>query len=273
MYVVLVRKRIMEWLMRYENATELYTDAQNRWPSIRRRPGGQWILASFDDESILVYQAYNHDIAQFACANGHFIGCPGYNQQRMTCKIESVIDLDVTLYFIQGIKTNFLWMMYRSNWASRSNQQRILAIWLRRSAFDSYLARAIHSNMPVHTVDQQSVALNEQVPIRLKGRVRLQWDPDHDPYGTPVLGRRAIQLGLRKVDSFLDGRDIFRIVDITTFVHNQYTNAILAKGRHRNRREQLDQLRVPIENVYQPENEQIRQHIQLDPWDGPEYRV
>jgi hypothetical protein len=89
----------MDWLTKYENATELYREAQRRWPSSKSRPGGKWILASFDDESIVVYQAYNNDIAQFACENGHFIGCPGYNQQRMTCKTESVI-VETSLFFL-----------------------------------------------------------------------------------------------------------------------------------------------------------------------------
>jgi hypothetical protein len=93
------KRKIMDWLTIYENATELYTDAQRRWPSVRNRSGGRWILASFDDESIVVYQAYNNDIAQFSCENGHFIGCPGYNQQRMTCKIESVI-VQTSLIFL-----------------------------------------------------------------------------------------------------------------------------------------------------------------------------
>jgi hypothetical protein len=77
----------MDWLNKYENTTELYNDAKLRWPNNKTHPAGKWILASFDDESIIVYQAYKEDIAKFACENGHFIGCPGYNQQRMTCMI------------------------------------------------------------------------------------------------------------------------------------------------------------------------------------------
>ncbi|CAF4334814.1 unnamed protein product, partial [Rotaria sp. Silwood2] len=119
----------MDWLSKYENATELYNDAKLRWPVNKENPPGKWILASFDDESIIVYQAYNSNIAKFACENNHFTGCPGYNQQRMT-----------------WIKTNFLWMMYRSQWAASSSQEHILAIWLRRSAFDSCLAQAVHSS-------------------------------------------------------------------------------------------------------------------------------
>ena len=161
-------------------------------------------------------------------------------------------------------------MMYRSKWASRSNQQRILAIWLRRSAFDSYLARAVRSKTQGSPLDQQPVVSDDAGEARARGRVRLQWDPDHHPDGTPVLGRRAIQLGLKLMDSFLDGRDILRIVDITPFVQNQYTNAVLPKGRRR--RDQLDKLRVPIAHIYEPADEQTRRHIQLDAWDTTETR-
>ncbi len=76
----------MDWLNAYENATELYDDTIHHWPT-KKYPPGQWILASFDEESIIVYQAYNQDIAQFACENGRFTECPGYNQNRMTCMI------------------------------------------------------------------------------------------------------------------------------------------------------------------------------------------
>jgi hypothetical protein len=151
-----------------------------------------------------------------------------------------------------GIKTNFLWMMYRSKWATKYNQQHILAIWLRRSAFDSYLAQAVHSS-------HNGLSKKDSKTKTHRGTIRLQWDPDHYPDGQPVNGRRAIQLGLRKIESFLDGRDIIRIVDITSFVQTQYNNAVLPKNK-------LDQLRVPIERVYEPQDEQTRFHIQLDSW-------
>ena len=146
-------------------------------------------------------------------------------------------------------------MMYRSGWATKSNQQHVLAIWLRRSAFDSYLAQAIHSS-------HNGLPKNDKKDLQIKthrGSVRLQWDPDHYPDGQPVIGRRAVQLGLKKIESFLDGRDIIRIVDITSFVQTQYNNAVSPKKK-------LDQLRVPIERVYEPEDEQTRRHIQLDLW-------
>lgn len=34
------------------------------------------------------------------------------------------------------IKPNFLWMIFRSGWATKENQERVLAMFLRREAFD-----------------------------------------------------------------------------------------------------------------------------------------
>lgn len=76
----------MDWLGKYEDATELYSDAKRRWPIKTDDGRGKWILASFDNESIIVYQAYKAEIAEFACKNNRFAGCPDYNEKRMTCK-------------------------------------------------------------------------------------------------------------------------------------------------------------------------------------------
>ncbi len=87
--IVSLRKPLkkMSWLTKYEEATELYNDAKRQWPINKQSPPGKWILASFDEDSIIVYQAYRSKIAEYACENGRFTGCPEYNEQRMTCKI------------------------------------------------------------------------------------------------------------------------------------------------------------------------------------------
>ena len=72
----------------------------------------------------MVYQAFCPQIAAFAVKNGKF-GGPGYSFQRMT-----------------WIKTNFMWMMYRSGWAGKRDQERILAIRLSLEGFDTILANA-----------------------------------------------------------------------------------------------------------------------------------
>lgn len=134
--------------------------------------------------------------------------------------------------------------MYRSSWGTASNQTRILAIWLRRSAFDRYLAQSVHSSIKQSSRGGQTL-------------IRLQWDPDHLPHGQVVNSRRAIQLGLKNVETFLNGEDIIRIVDVTKFVQEQHKNAVLTNN--------LEELRVPIERIYEPNDEQVRLHIHLDP--------
>ena len=81
------------------------------------------------------------------------------------------------------VKTNFLWMMYRSGWGVKSGQERVLAVWVKREGFDKILSLALTGH------DQKERGV-KRTPVR------LQWDPDHTPSGT-CEQRRAIQLGLR----------------------------------------------------------------------------
>ena len=75
------------------------------------------IYAVFDDKTIRVYQAYNNEIADEALKLGKFGS--KFSLNRMT-----------------WIKPSFLWMMYRSGWATKQGQERILAIDLKREGFD-----------------------------------------------------------------------------------------------------------------------------------------
>lgn len=89
--------------------TSPYLEQQARWPR-----SGRHILASFDDESIIVYQAYRPMIARFAIENGFFGGEFSYSR-------------------MSWIKPNFLWMMYRSGWGTKENRNRSLGC-----AFDDH---------------------------------------------------------------------------------------------------------------------------------------
>ena len=92
---------------------------RDNWPKT-----GHHILANFDQKTIVVYQAFCPEIAEYAVKHGHF-GGPKYSVTRMT-----------------WIKTNFLWMMYRAGWATKPNQTRILALHLTREGFDEILRSA-----------------------------------------------------------------------------------------------------------------------------------
>ena len=88
-----------------------------------------------------------------------------------------------------------------------------------------------------------------------QSEVRLQWDPDHDPYGEK-LPRRAIQLGLRGsvIKRFAD-EDIVLIEDISAYVHEQ------AEHVHK---QQLQHLVLPQESPLHIEDAALRAYLQLD---------
>ena len=149
--------------------TEIYNAQRKRWPA-----SGRHILAQFDDESIIVYQAYNPTIGLFAAQHQYFGGEFSYSR-------------------MSWIKTNFLWMMYRSGWGTKPNQEITLAIRLKREFFDRIFAQAVVSSFAASdytTEDEWKTAV-------AKSNVRLQWDPDHSPTGAK-LERKAVQLGLRR---------------------------------------------------------------------------
>ncbi|MEM9072919.1 MAG: DUF4291 domain-containing protein [Myxococcota bacterium] len=188
---------------------ESYVVQRDRWPS-----SGRHILAHFDATTVVVYQAYRPAIADYALEHQRFGG--PFKMDRMT-----------------WIKPNFLWMMYRSNWARSEGQERVLAIYLRREAFDDYLAQAVHSSYV-----SERYATREEWKRRLKSSaVRLQWDPDHAPGGAKE-ERRAIQLGLRgsAVRRYVE-TDVVRIEDMTPVVIAQ-------------RDRPIQDLETPAEQVY-----------------------
>ena len=174
------------------------------------------MLATYDDESVVVYQAYRPSIGHFAAAHGSFGG--DFSTSRMS-----------------WVKPNFLWMMYRSGWGTKEAQEVTLAVRIVRSAFDAILAAAVPSSF-----DPTRYATRQAWQAAIDGsEVRLQWDPDHGPSGAS-LERRAVQRGLR--GSFLAryAREwIVGIDDISAEVARQREN--LAHGR---------ELLVPSERVY-----------------------
>lgn len=184
-----------------------------RWPA-----SGRHVLAQYDDDAVVVYQAYRPSIGRFAAEHGYFGG-------------------EFSLDRMSWIKPNFLWMMYRCGWATKERQEVVLAVWLAREAFDHILSVAVPSTYWDHRYADQEAWKDDLV----RSEVRLQWDPDHDPYGRPV-ARRAVQLGLRRSVLARYARDwIRRIEDITPFVRAQH--AELQRGG-------VGALQTPAERVY-----------------------
>ena len=202
-----------------------YLDQLSEWPK-----SGKHILAQFDEDSVCVYQAYRPAIAIFAVEHQKLGG--EFSFSRMS-----------------WIKPNFLWMMYRSGWAAKPEQEHILAVRLRRTFFDELLCSVVPSSFDPHLFStrekwQEAVKSSE---------VRLQWDPDHDAVGKPI-ERRAVQLGLRgsMLRRYAE-RELISIEDITPFVIAQRQH--LTRGLH--------ELQTPTEQVYQPRNDEAARKVGL----------
>jgi hypothetical protein len=206
---------------------ENYRTQERSWPK-----SGRHILAQFDDETVVVYQAYRPAIGRFAAKHGYFGG--GFSYSRMS-----------------WIKPNFLWMMFRSGWGAKADQETTLAIWLQRAAFDLLLQSAVHSAY-VPGYYENEIAWKNAVA---NSDVRLQWDPDHDPKGAKV-ERRAIQLGLRGDTLAKFGREwIVRIEDISDFVARERENVEPSR---------IEQLLTPRELVYPVTNVETRRRLGVD---------
>jgi len=125
------------------------------------------------------------------------------------------------------IKPNFLWMMYRSSWATAHNQERILGIWLKLESFHELLllSEQTSANRVYESKEAYNKARSQEksLPGQEKpwsGRVNIQWDPDHTPNGGKM-ARRAIQIGIKKLPWWATGERFERIVDMSEFVASQ----------------------------------------------------
>lgn len=203
-----------------------YSEHVRRWPA-----AGRHILAQYDAETVVVYQAYRPAIGGFAVRHGYFGG-------------------EFSLDRMSWVKPNFLWMMYRSGWGAKEGQEVVLAIWLKRNGFDSILSQAVHS-----TYDKGLYVSEREWKEAIKSSdVRLQWDPDHDPAGRKV-ERKAIQLGLRGQALAKYAREwTVEIEDISEFVREQRQYATLGAW---------DRLVTPREEPYVFEDQALTAKLRL----------
>ena len=186
-----------------------------RWPA-----EGEQVLAHFDADSVVVYQAYRASTGRHAIQHGQ-LGGPDFSFARMS-----------------WIKPNFLWMMYRSGWGTKPGQEITLALRIRRGFFDRLLREAVASSFePARHASREAWCAAVE-----SSEVRLQWDPDHAPDGAR-LKRRAVQLGLRggALRAFAT-TELLEVIDMTPFVDAQRAHASAGAPWH--------ELRTPVERVY-----------------------
>lgn len=154
------------------------------------------IYANYGNGTIRVYQAYNERIASQAVELGKFGS--NFSMTRMS-----------------WIKTSFLWMMSRSGWGTKENQERILAIDISIDGFREILSRVMLSSYEEKLYGNYE----EWKKVLETSEVRCQWDPDKDLYLRPML-QRAIQIGIkgRMLEKYVN-EWIKSIEDITDYVY------------------------------------------------------
>jgi len=186
------------------------------------------IRANFNDKTIRVYQAYNDAIANTAIENGAFM-TPPFKMERMT-----------------WIKPSFLWMMYRSGWGKKDeDQNRILAIDISREGFEWALKNSLLSHEANNYQDKaQWIKMKETTPVR------IQWDPERN-FKFEALNYRSIQIGLTKnaVELYVS-KWVQKITDVTELAGNIQT--LVNEGKL----EEAKRL-LPIERVYPLTEKQI----------------
>lgn len=195
---------------------EGYTEHEHHLPA-----KGKFIIAQFNEESIVIYQAFKDSIAEFAEKNQKF-GGPDYDFGRMT-----------------WLKPSFLWMMYYSGWAKKENQENVLAIRIKREGFDEILKNAVLSSF------SKNVFLNEEEwQQQLSGTdVHLQWEHYFDLFGKKT-DRFSAKIGIKKdVMEQYNEEWILEIKNITPFVKEQQKWLQTDKK---------DNLLLPHERAYAP---------------------
>jgi hypothetical protein len=213
--------------------TEPYREQVKVWPK-----EGRHILAQFDAGSVIVDQAYRPAIGHDAVEHRRFGG--EFSFERMS-----------------WVKPNFLWMMYRSGWGTKADQEVTVAVRLRRTFFEEVLARAVPSSW-----DRDLHPTREQWSRDVgRSEVRLQWDPDHHPSGAK-LERRALQLGLRGETLRAFGtREILEVIDLTEFVAEQRDSLVSGV---------VASIVTPRERVYRPADPAVAARLGLAEAEGSE---
>ncbi len=188
------------------------------------------VYAQYDKERIRIYQAYNQSIAEEAIRLQTFGN--NFNVNRMT-----------------WIKPSFLWMMYRSNWGTKKNQEFILALDIKRETFDRLLSQAILTSP--EAIGQSGADWEKAFEDTA---VYCQWDPDRNINGKAIQ-RAAIQIGLKgtALREFLDN-GIYRIVDMTPNVR---------KWNEQRKHGKLSIKDIPAERLYPIENKSTRNRLNM----------
>ena len=180
------------------------------------------IRALYTPSTITLYQAYSPAIASAALAAGTFV--PPFKRTRMT-----------------WVKPSFAWMAYRSGYASKENQERVLAVEISREGFEWALRNAVlsHWDREVYATEEEWRARKEECCVR------VQWDPERDVDVRRELPWRSLQVGImgEAVTRYVE-EWIVSIKDVTEVMVR--VGQLVEEGRADEARELLPEERVYV---------------------------
>lgn len=187
------------------------------------------IRADYNCDSVVVYQAYHHEVALPAIKAGRFV--EPFSWGRMT-----------------WIKPSFLWLMARSNWGTKRRQEHILAIRIQRDGWERALSLGVLTSFESKSHQREANWRNQFEDAT----VHVQWDPERTIHGKK-LEHRSIQVGL--------SRNIIReftedwILDITDFTaRTRKIRSLYLAGNLKRAKD-----RLPPERVYPVSDSIVRQ--------------
>ncbi|MEV8351188.1 DUF4291 domain-containing protein [Streptomyces niveus] len=154
------------------------------------------IRALYTAATVTVYQVYAPEIGLPAVLDGRFPAA--WKRDRMT-----------------WIKPSFLWMMYRCGWASKEDQETVLAIEITREGFEWALRNACLAHYE-HGLHPDRATWKRQLK---QAPARVQWDPERGLHLQP-LPHRSLQLGLTGEAAERYAQEwIVSINDVTALAH------------------------------------------------------
>ena len=179
----------------------------------------QEIRAKFDKESISVYQAYNQLIAFPAIQNNRFE--KPFSFHRMT-----------------WIKPSYLWLMERSNWGLKSNQEYVLEIRIKRDCWEKALSKGILTH-PDKAIYENGVEWEKKFK---SAQIHIQWDPERTFRGAKM-NKRSIQVGISRflIEEF-NNDWITEIIDQTPLTKK--IRGLMKSGKYKEAKRLLPKERV-----------------------------
>ncbi|TCP23388.1 uncharacterized protein DUF4291 [Tenacibaculum skagerrakense] len=180
----------------------------------------QEIRAHYDNKTITVYQAYNKLIALPAIKNNKF-------------------EAPFSFTRMAWIKPSYLWLMERSNWGTKNNQDYILGIKLKRIFWEKALQMGILTD-PDHLVYKSGLEWEQKFK---EAKVHIQWDPERNIEGSK-LQERTIQVGISRflIEEY-NNEWIEEIIDLTPLTKK--INQLRKQGKY----SEAKRL-VPKERIY-----------------------